>query len=287
MIELIFICLISIYILKISIYNHKKIAIFIVLFFSTIMKIISIVLIIKDNNKNKLYKDYIWIIPIGIIMFLLILFIKDYSYCRLKWLFDLKYISEIKILIIYGLIGSVLFLIGCIISSNIKCIDKEIFNGITYICKVNNNTYYDHFLIYFQDIWKEKREIWINIIYVILILIKIILSVLNNLFLVLIIKYLSPEYKICSDNIYYFIFQLIHFFILEKDISILFEFLAEVFSIIGAFIYLEFIELNFCKLNYYLKKNIINRSLLDTRLNSTNYSINDGCNDDEKDNNFE
>ena len=118
-------------------------------------------------------------------------------------------------------------------------------------------------------------------------LIKIFLSFLSNLFMVLIIKYLSPEYKICSDNIYYFIFQLIHFFILEKDISILFEFLAEVFAIIGAFIYLEFIELNFCKLNYYLKKNIINRSLLETILNGSDYNLTDGYNGDENDNNSE
>ena len=296
MFEILFICLISIYIFKISIYNHKKVAIFITLLFSTTMKVISTVLIIKDNNNNnininninnnkgKLYTDYKWIIPIGIIMFILVLFIKDYSYCRLKWLFDLKYISEIKILIIHGFIGTVFCLIGCIISSNIKCIDKEIFNGITYICRVSNNTYYDHFLIYFQDIWKEKREIWINIIYVILILIKIILSFLNNLFLVLIIKYLSPEYKICSNNIYYFITEFIKFLIFERDISILFEFLAEVFSIIGAFIYLEFIELNFCKLNYYLKKNIINRSLLEEKL-CTDFSTmnNDNDNDNNKD----
>ena len=41
MLEIIFICLISIYIFKISIYNHKRVAIFIILFFSTAMKAIS------------------------------------------------------------------------------------------------------------------------------------------------------------------------------------------------------------------------------------------------------
>ena len=205
MFEIIFICFINANIFKESIYSHKKVAIYIILIFSTSMKFISTLYILEDSDKKRLFKDYIWITPIIIIIFILLVFIRGYSYCRLKWLFDLKYISEFKLLIIYGLIGSVLCLFCCIIATNIQCIDKEDFNDITYFCKVsnNNNTYYDHFLIYFKDIWKEKREIWINILYVIILLIKIFLSFLLELFMVLIIKLLSPEYFICSFYIYY------------------------------------------------------------------------------------
>ena len=38
---------------------------------------------------------------------------------------------------------------------------------------------------------------------------------------------------------------------------------AEIFSFIGAAIYLELIELNFCDLNHNLKKNIDMRSLIE------------------------
>jgi len=283
MLEIIFICFISVNIFKVSIYKHKKVAIFIVLLFSTTLKAISTVYIIIKEKKEKLYKDYFWIIPIGIISFLLLIFLRGYSYCRLKWLFDLKYISEIKLLLFYGIISSIICLIGCIISSNIKCIDEEDFKGITYICRVsnNNNTYYDHFQKYFKDIWKDKREIWINIIYVILLLIKIFLSFLVNLFSLLIIKYLSPEYLICSYYAFYCIIDLIKLCFEEFDYSNLFEFLAQVLAIIGALIYLEFIELNFCKLNFNLKKNITKRSLLEINLNSTDYSIMDNDNDND------
>ena len=203
-------------------------------------------------------------------MFILIIFIRGYSFCRLKWIFDLKYISEIKLLLFYGIIGSILCLIGSIISSNIQCIDKNEFEDIIFICKVNNGTYYDNFNNYFKDIWKENRNGWINFIYVILLLIKIFVSFLSNYFMVLIIKYLSPEYLICSKYIFYFIKELLKFIIGDYKPSILFNLLAQVFAILGAFLYLEFIELKFCEMDHYLKKNIMNRSIAETRLDMTN-----------------
>ena len=112
-------------------------------------------------------------------------------------------------------------------------------------------------------------------------LIKIFLSFLVNLFSLLIIKYLSPEYLICSYYAFYCIIDLIKLCFEEFDYSNLFEFLAQVLAIIGALIYLEFIELNFCKLNFNLKKNITKRSLLEINLNSTDYSIMDNDNDND------
>ena len=284
MLEILFVYSISVYIFKISIYHHKKVVMSIVIILSTIMKSISLYKLYNNGNdteyydQHNLYNAHIWIIPVGIISFILIIFIRDYSYCRLKWLFDFKYISEIKILIIYGFIGSIFCFISCSISSNIQC--KKNVEYINNICNVsyNNNIYYDHYLKYFWEIWNKDREGWINFIFVILILIKIFLSVLHNLFMVLIIKNLSPEYLICSKYIFYFITELIQFIISsynEFNFYNLFKFLSEVFAIFGAFLYLEFIELKFCNLNYYLKRNIIKRSLNETSLDINNDNIED------------
>ena len=272
MFEIIFICFISVNIFKVSIYIHKKVAIFIIIIFSTSMKFISTLYIIKDNTKKKLYKDYKWIIPIGIISFILIIFIRGYSYCRLKWLFDLKYISEIKLLIIYGIIGSIFSLISSLISTIIPCIDKNVF--ITYFCRIerNNKYYFDNFLIFFQDLWENEKK-WINCLFI---LIKIFLLFLSNLFMVLIIKNLSPEYLIFSKDIIYFIIELTSFIfsIFDRIDYSIFNLLTELFAILGVFIYLEIIELNFCGLNFYLRKNIIRRSKLETNFEIINSSIN-------------
>ena len=291
--EILFIVVISVHIFKISIFLHKTVAIVIIIIFSTTMKAFSTYNIItisdgdnnnNNNNNNKLYKKYSWIIPKGIIGFILFTLIRGYTFCRLKWIFDLKYISEIKILIIYGIIGSIFCLIGSIISSNIKCIDKNIFKDITYICKVKveDATYYDHFLIYFQNIVKEDNEWWKNTINIILMLFKIFFSFLYNLYMVLIIKYLSPEYLICSKYIFYFIIDLLAFINDNNFYVIFFNLSAEIFAIFGVLLYLEFIELKCCKLDYYLKKNIIKRSYNETR--SDMYI--EGDNDNDSESNF-
>ena len=70
MIEIVFIVAINVMIFKIQIYIHKKIAIIIILFFSSLMKIISIIFIYKSDEK-RLYKEYGWLFPIGFFSFLL------------------------------------------------------------------------------------------------------------------------------------------------------------------------------------------------------------------------
>ena len=67
MFEIIFICYISVHIFKITIYIHKKVAICIIIIFSTTMKFFSTYEIFIDDNNKKLYKKYIWIMPVGII----------------------------------------------------------------------------------------------------------------------------------------------------------------------------------------------------------------------------
>ena len=257
MFEILFICLITVTKFKIPIYRHKQIAIFIILFFPIIMKIISLYKILKTNDEDNIYKNHHWIIPVGIISFLIFILIRDYSYCKIKWFFDLRYISAMKLLVVYGIMGTIICLIGSLISTNVECVDRTKFSDIKKICNITENDknyYYDHFHIFFKKIWEE------DIYYILFELFEIFISFLIKLFVMLIIKNLNPEFLICSKDIYFFIIKLLTFIRGYKIVD-LYDLLSELFAIFGFFIYLELIECKFCKINYNLKKNIIRRSI--------------------------
>ena len=134
----------------------------------------------------------------------------------------------------------------------------------------NNSTiyYYDNYYIYFKSLWqndKNDRTIIESILYVILIIIKIILTFFVKLYSTLIIKNLSPEYLICSNSLFYFITELIDsiacLFLHKFKYYKLFDILDELFSILGTIFYLELIEFHFWGLDFNLKINIIMRSI--------------------------
>ena len=186
--------------------------------------------------------------------------------CKLKWFFDLKYISPIKITILYSFIGTLICFIGSIIATKIKCVDKNHFNDIINICTVSitnennlSDLYYDNIYVYLKDLWRENRTVWINLIFLIMNILKIFLTFLRILYIMMIIESLSPEYLICANTIFFLIIEIIGLFIDKITISKLYNFLAQFFAFLGIVIYLEFIELNFCGLNYNLKKNIEKR----------------------------
>ena len=171
---------------KAKIYLHQKVVMIFIAFICTLLIFICEIILINEK-KQTIYKDNIWIIPIAIISFLVISFLKCYSLCKLKWFMEIKFISPLKFLIWFGLIGSIISLIGSIISSNIKCENTSI--NINYICQCNktinetfNISYYDSFPIYFNDLWEGNA---LNIIKnSIFLLIKIFLF-----FIIIIIKY--------------------------------------------------------------------------------------------------
>ena len=207
MFEILFICLINSAIFKTEIYNHKKLSIGIIIIFSTIFKFLSAIESFKDNTKNYIIRRYQWLIPIGIVLNILNLFGRDYAMCQMKYIFDLKYISEIKFLMWLGFFGIIINLIGSLISTFIPCINK---NNINYICKIkeNNNLYFDNYKAYFKHFWKKDKKAIVNLLRILIILTKPFIVFLYNLYQMLIIKYLSPEYFICSYNIFYFIIEL-------------------------------------------------------------------------------
>ena len=275
MLEIIFICIFTSKIFKVPIYKHKKFSLIFIVIFCSIMKILSIVFRMFDSHKKRIYQEITWIIPIAIISYILITLQRAYSYCKTKWLFELKFISPLKLLTLYGFFGAIFCFILSIIPTLIPC--NKSFSQIELICTLttkdtlNDSTiyYYENYIIYFKHLWNDEK-IYINIIYLFLFVLKIFLCFLIKLYLMLIIYNLSPEYLICSNCLLYFIIELADFILFvikikkEESSFRIYKFfgsLNQFICLLGCIIYLEIIELNFCGLNNNLKKNIMERSM--------------------------
>ena len=272
MLEILFICIFTSKMFKSQIYIHQKFSLIFIILFCSIMKILSIIFRMNFSQHERIYNKINWIIPIGILSYILITLLRAYSYCKTKWLFEFKFYSPLKLLILYGFFGAILCFILSIIPTFIPC--NNFFENIGRICNLNdslNNStiyYYENYNIYFKNLWNHE-EIYINIIYLLLFVIKLFLFFLIKLYLMFIIKTLGPEYIICSKSLFYFIIELINFIYIiikieQNDKGFRFykfcETLGQFISFLGCIIYLELIGLNFCGLNKDLKKNIMDRS---------------------------
>ena len=299
MFELLIVTYFSIKMFKIEIYNHQKCAMWFTLVPCS-FKILTIVLSFlgnKDLNDKKLpilyiYKKLLYI-PIGILFYIILLICRAYVNTKIKWFMDLKYISPSKLLIYYGIMGTIVCTSVSIITTFIKCDifdnkEKKLYN---YICKIPYNgpdikinsteRYLENFKIYFDTfLGKVNTEHnTIEIIYeIIIIFLGMITFFFHKYFMIKVIQNLTPVYLVLSNPLYYIIQKTIlvinNFFkkgtffsddaidfIISKFIL---DYSGDLFSIIGFLIYLEIIELNFCDYNYNIKINITRRSLLES-----------------------
>ena len=248
--------------LKTKIYSHQKIGIIINSLFGLIFGLIRF--IIFSNEENNLNMKYKFLIPISIIIYLFIINSTSYIYTKLKFYMDLKFISQTKLLILYGIIGFVLSTIACIIETSFKCVGSE----KEFFC----NVYINNTIIYENDneteIYNETEMYNGTEIYNETIITNetIIPRYIENFF------NLTPMHFMFSSLIYLFLFELIELirkniktgkFFNKDDLIYYYDFSAYFFSFIGFMIYLEIIELNFCNLNYNLRKYINMRSVED------------------------
>jgi len=127
---------------------------------------------LNNNNYNLFYKNHVILIPIAVISYILISLIRFYSLCKIKWLLDYKFIPVQIFFILYNFFGMIILLIPSLITNNIKCIDKAKLNDIDLICLIKkvkgNNTEYhfDSFSYYFEQLWKNDRNIGMNILFI-------------------------------------------------------------------------------------------------------------------------
>ena len=296
MVELIIITKINSIMFNIDIYDHQKFALWFNIF-PCLLKIVTIVLSVFDNhdkyfeeNKNEhipifynLNKIYI---PIGIVIYIVLITIRSYVNAKIKWLMDLKYISHSKLLLYYGIIGTIICAIISTVSTFVKCRDIfEEFDINDYICKIpyhENGThikkekYFESVSYYYRTFKGEISDEFkqIEIFYEIIIIFGgIITFFFEKYFSILVIKYLTPVHLIFSIPLFYFIQKAvlilynlaidqlyIHSAIKYISIKFILDIFGDFFSIFGFLIYLEMIELNFGKYNYNTKQNIIRRS---------------------------
>jgi len=109
---------------KFRIYSHHKLVIYFNLIICSILRIIYLILFIHDGNRKDNLFNYInksWgVIPLGIITYLIIM-ISSFALSEIKILMQYKYISPIKLLIVYGIVGAIITTIIGLISTFIKC----------------------------------------------------------------------------------------------------------------------------------------------------------------------
>jgi hypothetical protein len=188
---------------KFKIFRHHKLVIYLNLIVCSILRIIYLILIMYDNDdksKDNLIKNYnkFWgVIPLGIITSSIIMISRAFALSEIKVLMQYKYISPIKLLIIYGIIGILITTIIGLISTFIEC--NEVNSSLDMkICKFTKNKEYflDNFIIWSEDFDKNIfREI-------ILLLFGMFINFLYRLFYILIIRIFTAIHIIFSNLIY-------------------------------------------------------------------------------------
>ena len=293
MIEIIILSLLNYKIYGEKLYNFQKLVIFLNLI-PILFKITAIILSFCDKKNNKssdgnyhyeggnlkiIYVVNSYLVPIGVLLFLVLITARSSVNLNLKWFMDKLYISEFFLLMNYGLMGTIICLIVCIISTYSKCAEgieiKEDFNyGYDYVCRVQEpssntsivNIYLENYKIYLDN-FSTIGEILTEIVIVIL---KIIFFFFQKCFSLKIIKDLSPTHVIFSIPIFYFCEKSLAILktlcvekriILKKHINFIneklsFDMTGDILAFIGFLIYLEIIELKFSGFDYNLRKNI-------------------------------
>jgi len=260
---------------KFKIYLHHKLAIYLNVFILCIYKIIYLILVMNDNDKErkensifKHYTEYWGAFPLGILTYLIIITTRCFALSEIKVLMQYKYFSPIKLLIIYGIIGAIITITIGSISTFIEC--NKISFQVLRICKIKDDTDNTYFLENFK-IWKDE----INFKEIFSLLIGIIMNFFYRLFYILIIKNLTAIHIIFSFIFYTILLEWTGTLIknnYNKNIFFIDAIILIIHLIItfGLLIYLEMIELNFCNLNYNLRKKIIDRSMQDYELQVDN-----------------
>ena len=215
---------------------------------------------------------------------------RDYSWVKIKFFTDLKSIPIFIIFIFIGIIGCFLIVIAFIITTavpcniieNIKFIDGKYLymdtnvevDFIREVCRLIDyddtsktlKFYYDNFFIIIKDYANSNRKL----LEIFIIPIYLFINIAINFSSAMILKNLDPNAMLVNINFNYLLLRMILYirhdaseeFLTLKEFILLQ--LCEILAIIAYMIYIELIELKFCDLDHDLKKNIEERSILDT-----------------------
>ena len=295
MIELLIFSLFNSILFKINIYKHQRLAIGISLC-SLPLKIISIILTMTskkekyvkfEHNLPILYSIKWYILIVGWLFYIFLIFIRASVNIGLKWLIENKFIVINKILMVYGLIGSFCSLICIFLFSSFSCgevnfeeLEKENntnytnYNISDYICKVLINSTKEEYLTNY-NYFSEWGKDWI--FEASAVVLWQITFFFFKFYSIMIIKKLTPAHLIFSIPIAFFFQKIIgilyslsnfKFYITQYNIQKIkfrLDIIGDVITFIGLLIYLEMIVLHFWGFDYNIKVNIIRRGTQDSK----------------------
>ena len=192
-------------------YKHHKCSILFSFAVLIIVQLTSFILILQSDQKN-IYKEYFWLLPIGIIIFLLYIIITSYIYSKIKWFMELNWISLTKLFMIYTLVGLSINIINCIILTFIKCWG----DAKSYFCFIGDNEgnfYVENIILYFENILEIYEEDKFDFVFLVtkLFLSTIIISFYIYFFFST-LKNLNLEYYYFSTSLMDILFRIITIF---------------------------------------------------------------------------
>ena len=272
MIELIIVSYITSKRFNFKIYKHQKLA-FCINTISFILKIITIILnIIICKTKHN------YLLFFGIIIYICLITFRSIVNSQIKFYMDIKYISIEKILILYGIIGTIIFLIYSLMTTFIL--------NETYECEKENiescskkYMFYENIGQYFKNLITCNFEVlFFELIFI---FIGSILLYAKKYFYLLVIKFFTPSHIIFSYPLLFLLDKLVLVIITStykdtpfiKDVKnydykinkFYLDISGDIISILCFVIYLEIIIFHCCKLDYNIKENIIERGIDDVK----------------------
>lgn len=136
---------------KLIAYKHKKCAIYFNFVAVFIFELSSFILLMKsENGKNSIYNQKMWIIPITLIIYSILVILNSYTFSNIKLFMDLNWISLSKLFIIYSILGFLINSIICIILTFVKC--GGIFKNYYCYIEEEGNYYIENIFPFFKKI---------------------------------------------------------------------------------------------------------------------------------------
>ena len=266
-IEFIFLFLTSFYIFKLPYYRHQKISILLIIF-CEILRII-----IKFLSENEIDTERL----IGSFIQMFRAFIDSVFIGYLKVLMEDKFFSPYKALYIFGFINGLLVLLLYFIFTCISYESNENNkNNIFFELEYNGKLYFDNFYGIFEGFNFLK-------------FIGLLLDIIGVTGSCLFFNFIVNNFTICHLFFYYQIYSFYGNIKSGSGSNLFFVIIISIFELFITIVFLELIILHCFKLDKNVKKNIVERSVLDVDnkddnddendLNDDNYIVNYDNND--------
>ena len=160
MFEMFFFEILNSIFLRTKIYKHHRYSFIFILSSCSIIKSIVITLnFVNDTDDVKIYENRKWLIPVGIIFYLLYHLFKAYICCNEKYYLEKRIISITNYLLCYGIFGFIASSICAIISSFVSCGDDTLPELSKIVCSYhddNGNYYICNYSLFFKELSSEN-----------------------------------------------------------------------------------------------------------------------------------